>query len=458
MTEWNDQDGLPTPQRGWALLAIGIAVTMAVLDGSIANIALPTIARTMGETPARAIWVINAYQLAITMTLLPLSSLAEIVSFRRVYQAGLILFTLASACCALSTSLPMLTAARVLQGFGASAIMCVTGALLRFIWPQRLLGRGIGYNAMIVAVASAIAPTLAAAVLAVGSWPWLFALNLPLGAAAVAIGYRHLPPTPRARRRFDTLSAGLNAMTFGPLILAVTGLQRPGGWTLSLAELALAAICGALLVSRQSGRTAPLLPVDLLRIPVFALSICTSICSFTAQMLAFTTLPFLLQDVLGRSDVMTGLLMTPWPAGVSLAAPLAGRLADRFSAGLLGGLGMLLLMVGLLLLATMPAHPSNLAIIVRMFLCGAGFGLFQSPNNRVMIGSAPRERSGGASGMLATARLLGQSTGAALAAVAFELSAGGGSHSVALFTAAGFAGGAMVLSSLRMTPAARQAA
>ena len=454
MTEWNDQDGLAPPKRGWALLAVGIAVTMAVLDGTIANVALPSIARTLGASPARAIWVINAYQLAITVTLLPLASLGEIVGFRRVYEAGLILFTLASACCALSSSLPILTAARVLQGIGASALMCVTGALLRFIWPQRMLGRGVGYNAMIVAVASAIGPSTASAVLAVGPWPWLFALNLPLGVVAIVIGHRHLPATPRARRRFDWLSAGLNAVTLGSVILAVTGLQSPDRWPLSLAELALALICGALLISRQLGRTAPLLPIDLLRIPIFALSICTSVCSFAAQMLAFTTLPFLLQNELGRSAVMTGLLMTPWPAGVSLAAPLAGRLADRVSAGLLGGLGMLLLAAGLLLLAAMPAHPSNLAIIGRMFLCGAGFGLFQSPNNRVMLSSVPRARSGGASGMLATARLLGQSVGAALAAVAFA-SAGGG-HSIALYAAMAFACVAMVLSSLRMTSAARQ--
>jgi DHA2 family multidrug resistance protein-like MFS transporter len=399
--------------------------------------------------------VINAYQLAITVTLLPFASLGEIVGFRRVYQAGLILFTLASACCALSTSLPILTASRVLQGIGASAIMCVTGALLRFIWPHRMLGRGVGYNAMLVAVASAIGPTTASAVLAVGSWPWLFALNLPLGIVAIAVGRRHLPATPRMQRRFDWLSAGLNGVTLGSLILAVSGLQRPGGWPLSLAELVLALVCGALLISRQLGRTAPLLPIDLLRIPVFALSICTSVCSFASQMMAFTTLPFLLQNGLGRSAVMTGLLMTPWPAGVSLAAPLAGRLADRFSAGLLGGLGMLLMAAGLLLLSTMPAHPSNLAIIGRMFLSGVGFGLFQSPNNRVMLSSVPRERSGGASGMLATARLLGQSVGAALAAVAFGLSAGSG-HSIALKAAAGFACVAMILSSLRMTSAGRQ--
>jgi MFS transporter, DHA2 family, multidrug resistance protein len=132
--------------------------------------------------------------------------------------------------------------------------------------------------------------------------------------------------------------------------------------------------------------------------------------------------PFYFQDVLGRDAVTTGLLMTPWPAAVAVTAPIAGRLADRYSAGVLGALGLVVFAAGLALLALLPASPGNADVVWRMALAGVGFGLFQSPNNRAILTAAPAERSGGASGMLGTARLLGQTTGAALAALLFGLS------------------------------------
>jgi DHA2 family multidrug resistance protein-like MFS transporter len=206
---------------------------------------------------------------------------------------------------------------------------------------------------------------------------------------------------------------------------------------------------GYFFVRRQLTQAAPLLPIDLLRIPVFALSIGTSVCSFAAQMLAFVSLPFMLQDTLGLSQVQTGLLMTPWPLVIVVAAPLSGVLSDRLSAGWLGGIGLAALTAGLLLLATLGAHPQPLQIAWRMALCGAGFGIFQSPNNRTMLAAAPRERSGGASGMLGTARLTGQTLGAALVALIFGVAPQHG-PTIALYVAACFSSVASVISTLRV--------
>jgi DHA2 family multidrug resistance protein-like MFS transporter len=416
----DDGDGLPLPERYGAILTIALGITMAVLDGAIANVALPTIAKEMHASPAASIWVVNAYQLAITILMLPLSSLGEIVGFRRVYWAGLVVFTLASLACALATSLPGLTAARVLQGIGAAGVLSVNGALVRFIYPRHMLGRGIGINTIVVAVSAALGPTVAAAILAVASWQWLFAINVPIGAIALVTA-RTLPRTPGAVRRFDFASALLNALFFGLLIIALDGAGHGEGALGVVLEAGAALLLGIALVLRQLPQTSPLLPVDLLRIPIFALSIATSVCSFMAQMLAYVALPFYLQDALGRSQVETGLLMTPWPLATAVAAPIAGRLADRYPAGALGGIGLACFATGLLLLALLPAHPGNADIAWRMAVCGFGFGLFQAPNNRAILGSAPRERSGGASGMLGTARLLGQTVGAALMALMFTL-------------------------------------
>ncbi len=206
-----------------------------------------------------------------------------------------------------------------------------------------------------------------------------------------------------------------------------------------------------LLVYRETHVSSPLLPLDLLRIPVFALSIATSIASFCGQMLAFVAIPFYLQSHFGYSAVQMGLLITPWPIAVAFAAPLAGRLVEHYPAGLLGGIGLGLFAAGLAALALLPAAPSPLDVAWRMALAGAGFGLFQTPNNRTMIAAAPRERTGGASGMLGTARLLGQTTGAALVALFLARYPVEGAR-IALLVAVGFALIGATLSMLRLAP------
>ncbi len=410
-------DGLPQPRRLWSVVTLCLGITMAVLDGSIANLALPTLARELAVSPAASIWVVNAYQLAITVSLLPLAALGEISGYRRVYLWGLGLFTLASAACALSGSLEALVASRVVQGFGAAAILSVNSALMRFSYPRAMLGRAIGVIALVVAVSSAVGPTVAGGILAVADWPWLFAVNLPIGAAVLLIGPSTLPETPRARRRFDVSGALLSALAFGLLISALDGVGHGENPLSVLARAAVAAAAGYVLVRRERRAAAPLLPLDLLRIPALAFAVGTSVCSFLAQMLAYSALPFRLQGGLGFSAVETGLLMTPWPLATAVVAPIAGRLADRHAAGLLGGVGLGLFALGLLALALLPAQPAVADIAWRMALCGAGFGLFQSPNNRAMIGAAPIERAGAAGGVLSTARLLGQTTGTALVAL-----------------------------------------
>ncbi|MFT3968092.1 MAG: MFS transporter [Sphingobium sp.] len=449
-----EEDGLPVPRRYRAAIAMWLAISMTVLDSALANVALPTIARQLHAPAAASIWIVNAYQLAIAMLLLPLAALGDRIGYRRVYLPGLALFIIGSVACALSHSLPALVASRMFQGIGAAAVMSMNGALARTIYPNALLGRGIGYNALVLSISAAIGPTLAALILSIAPWPWLFAINLPLGLTALLIGAKALPDMPGDGQRFDYPSALLSALTLASLILGAETLAREGvgeGGPVMLLGL----LCGAALLRRERHRPAPLVPLDLLRMPVFALSIATSITSFAAQMLAFVSLPFLFQTGLGRSVVETGSLMTPWPLAVAFAAPLAGRLADRYPAGLLGGIGLALFAAGLVSLSFLGAASGPMDIAWRMALCGLGFGFFQSPNNRTMMSAAPRARSGAAGGMLATARLLGQTTGAVTVAAGFHW-LGVGSGPVLLRMAAGAAlvGALFSLSRLRtpLTP------
>jgi DHA2 family multidrug resistance protein-like MFS transporter len=449
MSDTPPLDGLPPGKRLWAITTVILAIAMASLDTSIANTALPTIARDVHASPAASIWVVNAYQLALVVSLLPFSSLGEIYGYRKVYTYGLMLFTGASLLCALSWSLETLTVARVLQGFGASGIMSVNTALIRFIFPARSLGRGVGMNAMVVGTSTAVGPTIAAGILSVANWPWLFAVNVPVGIIALGLALRNLPATPRAKHRFDAISAILNAGTFGCLIFGIgEGTHNAPPWV-TAGVLVLALVFGVFLVRRQLGLRAPMLPLDLYRRPMFALSSVTSMASFAAQGLAFVSLPFYFQSVLGKTAVETGLLLTPWPVLTATMAPIAGPLSDRYPPAVLCGFGLAALSTGLALMAHLPADPSTISIVWRMVICGAGFGFYQSPNLKAIMSSAPPERSGGASGIVATSRLVGQSTGAALVALCFGISMLHG-PALALTLGAVFAGVASVASFSRL--------
>ncbi|MBV8046586.1 MAG: MFS transporter [Paludibacterium sp.] len=431
-------DGVPVPQRYWAIATVALTISLSVLDGAIANVALPAIANDLHASPAASIWVINAYQLAVVVSLLALASLGDFFGYRRVYQCGLALFSVTSLLCALAGSLPTLTLARAAQGFGAAGIMSVNTALIRIIYPREHLGRGMALNALVVALSSAAGPTLAAGILSIAPWQWLFAINVPLGVAAFFIGLKTLPDNPaKTAGRFDSLSALLNALTFGALIVCVDGFGHHANPLELGALLLFTAVVGTLFVRRQMTLPSPLLPLDLLRIPVFGLSIATSITSFCAQMLAMVAIPFYLQSQLGMSAAETGLLLTPWPLAIVVVAPLAGRLVEHgHSPGLLGGIGLSIFALGLALLGTLPAHPLPGDIAWRMAVCGIGFGFFQSPNNFAMLSAAPPQRSGGASGMLGTARLLGQTTGAAMVALFLSLFGIAGTRDCLLVAAA----------------------
>ncbi|WP_347814892.1 MFS transporter [Aureimonas sp. SK2] len=412
---------MPPLRRRLAFATIAMALFVAVLDGTVANVALPPITQDLGIQPVEAIWVVNGYQLAVTVLLLPLARLGEILGYRRVYLTGLGIFTLASLACALSRSLDMLIAARVLQGMGAAGVMSVNIALVRFIFPASRLGRAVGRVAIVVGVSSAAGPSIAGAILSVASWQALFLINVPIGLLALVAGSRTLPDTPRSNRPFHITSALLSAATFGMVISGVNGIGHSEGLLPSLGLLAAGLVVGVFFVRMQLRMEEPILPVDLLRRPIFALSATTSVCSFGAQGIAFVSLPFLLHDELGRSAAETGLLLTPWPIATAIAAAVSGRLADRYDPGRLSALGLVLFSAGLLALVFLPTGAGDADLVWRLALAGFGFGLFQTPNNKILITSAPRERSGGASGIQSTARLVGQSLGVALVAVMLGL-------------------------------------
>ena len=405
-------------RRVAAVASILTAIVLVVLDGAVVNIALPTIADTLGVAPAESVWIVTGYQLALVVALLPAGALGESLGYRKVFAGGVLLFTAASAGCALAPTLPWLVAARLMQGLGGAAVMSLAVALLRFVYPPRLLGAAIGWNALVIALSSAAGPTVGAAILAVAPWPLLFAVNIPIG-AIVLLTARALPAVEGAKRRIDPVSVVLNAGFFVALVMGaetVASRVEAGG-----ALLLVAVLCLAGLIRREHGQEAPLIPLDLLRVRSFRLSVVASILCFTGQMASTVALPFYLQNGLGQDAFTAGLFMVPWPLATAVAAPVAGRLSDRLPTGWLCAAGGLLLAAGLALSAFWPLQRDPLPLLAFMVISGFGFGLFQTPNNRNMLLTVPKERSGAAGGMQGTARLVGQTAGAVTMTLLFSL-------------------------------------
>lgn len=417
-----DWDGLHRPRIYYAMVATFSGLFLAVLDGTICNVALPSISEDLQVSSSDSIWIINAFQLVIMMSLLPFSSLGELFGYKRIYLFGVAVFTVGSLFCSLMATLPLLVVARVFQGIGAAMIMSVNTSLVRIIYPKRHLGKGVGLNATVVAIASVAGPTLAAAILSVASWPWLFAINVPVGIITFYLGRKYLPanPTRVLGRRFKWKEALFNALTFGLLIGCIEAYSHDVSHTTILAGAVCLLFVGVQYVRMQLHDKYPMLPFDLLKIPAFSLSVVTSVLSFTSQMLAMVAMPFLLVNTFHYEAVGTGLLMTSWPLVIVFVAPMAGWLVGKVHPGILGGIGLTIMSAGCFLLAFVPVDTTPLGLVWRLMLCGMGFGFFQSPNNHMLLSSAPPHRTGSASGMLATARLLGQTTGAALVALLFH--------------------------------------
>ena len=425
-----------------AVIAVLAAIMMGVLDGTVMNVALPTLSKEFNVTPSDIIWVVNAYQLVVTMMLLGFAAIGDVFGYKRVFLCGVSIFVTASALCAMSKSFEMMVASRILQGIGGACTMSINTALLRIIFPPNRLGRVMAANAVIVAVTAASGPALGGAILSVGHWSWIFLMNIPLGLAALTIGWKLLPHNPpqKTKRKLDGQSVVMNAVFFGLLIYTIEGMAHDGFSTLLLLQAAVTVIVGILYIKRQLQIPMPILPVDLFRIPIFSLSIGCSIACFTAQMLALVSLPFFMQHSLGMGVAATGLLMTPWPLATTLTAPIAGRMIERVHPGILGAVGMGIFATGLCLLATLGNDTESWNLAWRMAVCGIGIGLFQTPNNVTITTSAPIQRSGGASGMLGTARVLGQTLGTAIVAILFHyMGKENGGEVVCLWTAVGLA-------------------
>ena len=428
--------------------AVCLGVLLSSLDGAIANIALPAISQNLAASASATVWVATAYQLAVIVCLLPAALLGEAAGYKRIYWAGVGVFTLGSLGCVLAPSLPVLVASRALQGMGGSCMIGVSMALVRFTYPKALLGGGMALYALTAASGLTAGPAVGAAILSLASWRWLFLINLPLAALCFSLGARTLPDSPRNPRSLDPVAIALNAAALCLFVIGVDQLGEPSRMAAAGAAILAALAVGAVLFRLERNRASPLVPVDLFRNRLFVLSTGTSTAAYAAQTGAFVALPFYVLKDFPYSQVEVGGLMALFPLMIVATAPVAGRLAERTPVRVIGTIGMAMMAAGLALVLAAPAGTPLWDMAWRMALGGIGFGLFQAPNNRAIMISAPKARSGAASAMVAMARVLGQATGSASAAVAMGLAQTGGARS-ALYVSVAFAGVAALFSVCR---------
>lgn len=451
-TASTDAGGLPTPRRYAAIAALCFGSALVVIDGGVANVALPTIARDLGVAPSAVVSIVSVYQLMLVMLMLPFAGLGDRIGLKRMYQLGQLTFTVATLLCFFARSLPFLLIVRAGQAVGAAGTLGVASALIRQTYPARQLGRGLGVNSVVVASSAAAAPTIGGLILGIAPWPWVFASAIPFALGSLLLG-RSLPDPAPSNRSFDIAGAVQCAAMFGLVIGGAEGAVHGDSPVVSGAIVVLGLLVGAIYVRRERAVANPILPIDLLGQPVIALSVVGAFTAFVASMTLLLSTPFRLTQGFHLTPAQVGAALAPWPLTNMVVAPLAGWLSDRVPAGLLGGIGMTISIAALLLLAFLPADAGVPNMAWRMAICGAGFGIFLPPNARLIIGSAPRNRATAAGGLVSTVRLLGQTTGATVVALLLALGVGAGR--VPAMVAIGLAFVAGLCSLARLRPSIR---
>jgi len=305
-------------------------------------------------------------------------------------------------------SLVVLLCVRAFQALGAAAAMSVSSALVRSTYPRHQLGRGLGFNTLAAAGGGAVAPVIGGMIVSYASWHFVFMAGAPFALVALIAG-RALPDPDSVAHQFDKGGAVLCAATFG---LLISGMRCLTGVTpaIPVALLCMGAVAGFLLVRHELSQAHPVLPVDLFRRPALALSVAAALCGYLASTSIVIALPFRLHSA-GFSPVEIGELIMPYALAATFFAPASGMLSDRISPTLLGTTGLGIATFGLLLLVWLPAAPSHMDIALPMALCGTGFGLFMSPNARLIIGAVSSARAASASSLISTTRMMGQAIG-----------------------------------------------
>jgi EmrB/QacA subfamily drug resistance transporter len=393
-----------------------MGVFLATIDGSIVNVSLPTMEKSFQTDFALVQWVVLSYLLAVTTLMLGIGRLADIYGKKPIYTTGFIIFTIGSVLCGLSPTIYILIGFRVLQAIGASMIMALGMAIVTEAFPGSERGRALGISGTIVSVGIAVGPTLGGLIVQNLSWHWIFFVNLPIGIIGTWMVIRYVPAfKPPGGQRFDYWGALLLCVSLLSLLMALTFGQRVGfgnGSVLLLGGMFVVFLVAFIIIELRTEQ--PMIDLRLFRNSLFSVSLTTGFMIFICIAGSLLLMPFYIQNVLGYDPQQTGLLMATVPVALGIIAPVSGSLSDRYGPRLITVVGLAVLTIGFLAVSSLDAETTTLGYVLRFLPVGLGIGIFQSPNNSAIMGAAPRDRLGIASGMLAVTRTLGQTTGIAV--------------------------------------------
>lgn len=399
-----------------AMAAVGAGVFLATVDGSIINVSLPTLVRSLATEFAVVQWVVLGYLLTITSSMLSIGRIADIVGKKTIYMLGFVVFTVGSALCGLAASVYWLIAFRVLQAVGAAMIMALGAAILTEAFPPQERGKAMGMIGAIVSVGIVVGPALGGLIIGALSWRWIFYVNLPVGVIGTILVARNVPDfKPAGQQRFDYLGALTLCLSLLSLLLGLTFGQQLGffnpavGLMIGLWLLLLIAF-----IRIETKVQQPMIDLRMFGNIAFSINLATGFISFVGLAGVMILMPFYLENILGFKITQVGLLMGIVPVMLGITAPFAGTLSDRAGSRPITVIGLVIMLAGYLAAGTLSRHTSAGGYLIRMCVLGLGIGMFVSPNNSAIMGSASRRQLGVVSGFMAITRTLGQTVGVAV--------------------------------------------
>ena len=401
----------------WAILFIVVMLTfMATLDGSIVNVALPVMAKDLNVTSATIQLVVTSYLIIISATILVFGRLGDMLGKTKVFKFGMALFTLGSLFCGITSSLTALVIARVIQAIGAAAAMANSQGIIAEVFPANERGRALGITGTFVALGSLVGPPLGGFIVDATSWEYIFLINVPIGIVTLFYGFKILPKGHVvAKGKLDGLGAVLFMFAIVPLFVAM-GQGQEVGFTnpIILLSFLLAIISFIAFIMVEKRLENPLLQLQIFENKLFSLSIFCGFISFIAIFCSIIIQPFYLQDVLKLSPASAGLVLTTYPLILAVVAPISGHLSDKIGSEILTFIGLLLISLSLLLMSTLNEQSSIMSMVFYIAIMSIGSGLFQSPNNSLVMSTVPKNKLGIAGSINALIRNLGMVCGIAL--------------------------------------------
>jgi EmrB/QacA subfamily drug resistance transporter len=402
-------------RKWYVMAAVSMGVFLATIDGSIVNVALPTLVRELNTNFATVQWVVLAYLLTLATLLPGMGRLGDMIGKKSIYTTGFVVFTVGSVLCGLAPNVYSLIGFRVIQAVGGAMVFALGPAIVTEAFPAVERGKALGIIGTVVSIGIVIGPTLGGIIIDAASWHWIFLVNLPVGIVGTFMVLRFVPDfKPTGRQKFDFGGAVTLFISLISLLLALTLGQQSGFSNRIMALLAMWLLFLAIFMVIEWRSSQPMIDLRMFNNSLFSVGLLVGFLTFVAIAGSILLLPFYLETVLGYTPRQSGLLLAVVPVAMGVISPVSGILSDRFGTRIISIIGLVIMVIGYWAMTSLSADTTAVGYIVRLLPVGLGMGIFQSPNNSAIMGSVARQRLGIASGLLAVTRTLGQTTGIAL--------------------------------------------